>query len=65
MMKTKSQLRAESAEQLARFIRSGGVVQVVERKARAPRQVMGGKVSKGYVVGTSGFATGYPRRSGL
>jgi len=65
MFKTKSQLRAESAEQMAKFIRSGGVVQVVERRARAHKQVMTAKNSRGFVTGTSGFAMGFPRKSGL
>lgn len=63
--KTKSQLRAESEAQLAQFVRSGGVVQVVERRARPRKQTMTAKNSRGFVVGTSGFAAGYPRRSGL
>ena len=65
MYKTKSQLRAESEAQLAQFVRTGGVIQVVERRARARKQTMTAKNSRGFVTGTSGFAMGYPRKSGL
>lgn len=65
MFKTKSQLRSEGEVALAKFIRSGGVVEVVERRARARKQTMTAKNSRGFVTGTSGFAMGYPRKSGL
>ena len=63
--KTKSQLRAESEAQMREFVRAGGVVEVIERKVRARKQVMRGKSSKGFVTGTSGFANGFPRRTGI
>jgi hypothetical protein len=61
--KTKSQLRAESEAQLAAFKRAGGVVQVSEYKSRARKQVMRGKSTRPATTGTSGFATGYPRKT--
>jgi hypothetical protein len=63
--KTKSQLRAESEAQLKEFLRRGGVVEVDERRARIPKAKMRGKTSKGFVQGSSGFAMGYPRKTGL
>ena len=63
--KTKSQMRAELESAVAEFQARGGVVEVIERKVRARKQVMRGKSSKGFVTGTSGFANGFPRRTGI
>lgn len=61
--KTKAQLRAESEEQIADFLRRGGVIEVSTRKAKAPASKMRAKSSRGFISGSSGFAAGFPRRS--
>lgn len=61
-VKTKAELRAESEKALSVFLRKGGSVEV-GRPARARKTAMSGKTSRGFVSGTGGFATGYPRRS--
>jgi hypothetical protein len=42
-----------------------GVTVTVYKPRKAPAVKMGGKNSRGYVVGSSGFATGFPRKSAL
>ena len=64
IVKTKSQLRAETELAVSQFIRSGGSVEVVKAR-KAPKQYMRGKTTKVASVGTSGFAAGYPRKSGI
>jgi len=61
-VKTKAELRAESADALALFLAKGGVIQE-GRKAR-PRKgsKMSAKTTR-FVTGTSGFANGFPRKS--
>jgi hypothetical protein len=61
-VKTKAELREESEKALKKFIRAGGVVEV-GRPARVRKGTMSAKSSRGFVSGTGGFATGYPRRS--
>lgn len=61
-VKTKAELRAESEEQVALFLKRGGVIEY-GKPARARRSKMSAKSSKGFVSGTAGFANGYPRRS--
>ena len=62
-IKTKSELRAESNDAIALFLARGGVIE----QGRKPRARKGGKMacksSKGFQSGTSGFATGFPRKS--
>lgn len=65
MIKTKSQLRLETELALKQFLRSGGTIEVSSRKARAPRIAMSGKTTRASIKGTSGFAAGYPRKSGI
>ena len=60
--KTKAELRAESEKALQVFLSRGGVVEV-GRAARTRKTKMVGKTSRGFVSGTGGFATGYPRKS--
>lgn len=60
--KTKAQLREESEKAMQVFLSRGGVVEV-GRTARARKSKMVGKMSRGFVSGTGGFATGYPRKS--
>jgi hypothetical protein len=62
VVKTKSQLRAETEKQLKSFLRKGGSIEVVKAR-KAPKQMMRGKVSRGFVQGTSGFPAGAPRKS--
>jgi hypothetical protein len=63
IVKTKSQLRAESLDQMAAFLARGGVVEVSDRQVRPRKQVMRGKVTRTASTGTSGFATGFPRKT--
>lgn len=60
--KSKSELRAETEKQMALFLKTGGSIEVIKSR-KAPRQKMGGKVTRGSSTGTSGFATGFPRKS--
>jgi hypothetical protein len=62
IVKTKSQLRAETEKQVKAFLRKGGSVEVVKAR-KAPTQKMNCKTSRGFVVGTSGFANGMPKKS--
>jgi hypothetical protein len=62
-VKTKAELRAESDAQLQAFLKKGGVVQVNEKTRKAPKTKMSGKSSRGFMGGTGGFATGYPRKT--
>ena len=64
IVKTKSQLRAETEAQLATFVRSGGVIEQIKAR-KAPKQLMRAKTTKVASTGTSGFATGFPRKSGI
>ena len=61
-VKNKSQLRSESADALAKFLKAGGVIEV-GRPARARKTKMSAKTSRGYTTGTGGFANGYPKGS--
>ena len=58
--KSKSQLRQETADALAKFLKSGGTIEVVKSK-KAPKQKMSGKTTRNASTGTSGFAVGYSR----
>jgi len=62
--KSKSELRAETEKQLKAFLKKGGSIEVIKPR-KAPKQRMSGKVTKSGSTGTSGFATGYPRKSGI
>ena len=60
--KTKSELRAESADAIALFLAKGGVIE----QGRKPRARKGSKMTAKttrFVSGTSGFANGFPRKS--
>lgn len=61
--KTKAELRAESELALAKFLKSGGVIQEGRKLRTRKGSKMAVKSSRGYQTGTSGFATGYPRKS--
>lgn len=62
---SKAEIRAESEDAITAFLRNGGVIEVAKTKKtrRRTTQKMSGKTSKGFQSGTSGFATGYPKRS--
>jgi hypothetical protein len=60
---TKAEARTEGEKALQAFLKKGGVVQVDEKKRKAPKPKMSGKSSRGYMGGTSGFAIGYPSKS--
>jgi hypothetical protein len=61
---SKSQMRAESADAIALFLRKGGVIEQCKPSRRGRKgSKMASKSSRGFVSGTSGFATGYPKRS--
>jgi hypothetical protein len=62
VFKSKAELRAETEKQVALFLKKGGSVEIVKSR-KAPKQTMRCKVSRGLVTGTSGFATGMPRKS--
>jgi hypothetical protein len=63
--KPKSVVRQETSESIQQFLASGGQIQVVPAKKTRKRttQKMSSKSSRGYQSGTSGFATGYPRKT--
>ena len=60
--KSKSELRAETENQVKLFLKKGGSIEVVKAR-KAPKQRMSGKVTRSASTGTSGFATGFPRKS--
>ena len=60
---TKAEIRDEGEKALKAFLRKGGVIQVDEKKRRAPKSKMSAKSSRGFVSGTGGFAAGFPRKS--
>ena len=63
--KPKSEQRAETSEALQQFLAAGGQIQVIPAKKTRGRtkQKMVAKSSRGFQGGTSGFATGYPRKT--
>lgn len=60
---SKAEARAEGEKAITAFLKRGGVVQVDEKKRKAPKTKMSGKSSRGFMGGTGGFATGYPRKT--
>lgn len=65
IFKTKTERRTETSEALQAFLASGGQIQVIPAKKTRKRttQKMSAKTSRGFQSGTSGFATGYPRKT--
>ena len=63
--KPKSEIRVETSEAIQQFLARGGQIQVIPAKKQRGRtkQKMAGKTSRGFQSGTSGFATGYPRKA--
>ena len=60
---SKAEARAEGEKAMQVFLSKGGIVQVNDRKRKAPKTKMSGKSSRGFMGGTGGFATGYPRKT--
>ena len=60
---SKSEAREQGDKALQAFLKKGGVIQVDEKKRKAPKTKMSGKSSRGFMGGTGGFATGYPRKT--
>lgn len=61
-VQTKAQIREESEKAMKAFLKKGGVIET-GRPARVRKSKMAAKSSRGFVMGTGGFATGYPRRT--
>ena len=63
--KPKSVVRQETNDAVAAFLKAGGSIEIVPPKKQRGRtkQKMSSKSSRGFQSGTSGFATGYPRKS--
>lgn len=62
IFKSKSEMRAETEKQLKLFLKKGGSIEVIKPR-KAPKPRMSGKTTRVGSTGTSGFATGYPRKS--
>ena len=60
--KSKAELRAETEKAVKKFLKQGGSIETIKPR-KAPSSKMTCKNSRGYVTGTSGFATGMPRKS--
>lgn len=63
--KPKAVVRQETNDAVAAFLKAGGSIEIVPAKKQRGRtkQKMSSKSSRGFQSGTSGFATGYPRKS--
>ena len=63
--KTKQEQRVETSEAIQAFLAKGGSIEIVPAKKTRKRttQKMASKSSRGFQGGTSGFATGYPRKA--
>jgi len=63
--KSKAEQRVETSEAIQQFLARGGSIEIVPAKKmrRRTTQKMAGKTSRGFQSGTSGFATGYPRKT--
>lgn len=62
IVKSKSEIRAETEKQLKAFLKRGGVIEVIKPR-KAPRTKMKAKTTRVASTGTSGFAVGFPRHS--
>lgn len=60
---TKAEARTEGDRAMQAFLRKGGVIQVNDKKRKAPKTKMSSKSSRGFVSGTSGFAVGFPSKT--
>ncbi len=63
--KSKAEQRVETSEAIQQFLARGGSIEIVPAKKmrRRTTQRMASKTSRGFQSGTSGFATGYPRKA--
>jgi hypothetical protein len=63
--KPKAVVRQETNDAVQAFLKAGGSIEIVPAKKQRGRtkQKMSSKSSRGFQSGTSGFATGYPRKS--
>ena len=61
--KTKSVIRAEGDKALQLLLKRGGAITEVKASRKKTTSKMRANSSKGFVSGTSGFATGYPKRT--
>jgi len=63
--KSKAEQRVETSEAIQQFLARGGSIEIVPAKKmrRRTTQRMASKTSRGFQAGTSGFATGYPRKA--
>lgn len=59
--KSKSQVRTETNDAVEKFLRSGGVIQVIKAK-KAPKSKMRA-VGTRQVSNSGAFAVGYPKKS--
>lgn len=64
LVKSKSELRAETEKQLKLFLKKGGTIEIIKPR-KAPKQRMSGKTTRSASTGSSGFATGYPTKCGI
>ena len=62
-VKSKAEVRAESADAVALFLKKGGVIQEIKPRKRKSGAKMSCKQSKGFQNGTAGFAIGFPKGS--
>jgi len=61
--KSKSEIRAEIEKSLKAFIQAGGMIEICKPSRRKSTSKMAVKASRGFMAGTGGLATGYPRRT--
>ena len=63
--KPKAVVRQETNDAVQAFLKAGGSIEIVPAKKTRKRtkQTMASKTSRGYTTGSSGFATGYPRKA--
>ena len=59
--KTKTQIRVETESEVEKFLRSGGIIEVIKSR-KAPKQRMSGKTTRVGSTGTGGFAVGFPSK---
>jgi hypothetical protein len=58
--KSKSEVRAETNSQVEKFLKQGGVIEVVKSR-KAPKPKMSGKTTRSVSKSTSGFSAGFSR----
>lgn len=58
--KSKSEIRVETNNDIEKFLKQGGVIEVVKSR-KSPKPKMSGKTTKSPSKSTSGFSVGFPR----